>query len=146
VSVEQNKAVVRRFFGEVLDGGNAELMLEIFAPDCVIHFNHLPEPYVGNANYAAALAPGFKRRSHFVTTIQHLIGEGDLVAARIRHEVTYTADVPTRVGTLPAVGKSVTWTANVFFRLVDGRIAEEWIERDETGMIEQLGGLHGPGR
>ena len=58
MSLEANKAVVRRFIEEVLDGGNTDLMLEIFAPDCVIHFAHLAEPYVGNAVYAAALAPG----------------------------------------------------------------------------------------
>jgi predicted ester cyclase len=144
VSTEENKAVVRRFFNEVLDGGNVVLMLELYTPDCVIHFAHLSEPYVGNAAYAAALAPAFERRSHFVTTIEHLIAEGDLVAVRIRHDVTHTADVPSRIGILSAVGKSVSWTANAFFWLEGGRIAEEWIERDEAGMLQQLGGLGSP--
>ena len=58
MSTEQNKLVVRRFIEDVLDGGNTDLILELFAPDCVIRFAHLPEPYVGNATYAAALAPG----------------------------------------------------------------------------------------
>jgi steroid delta-isomerase-like uncharacterized protein len=141
MAIEANKAVVRRFFDEVLDQGKTDLMLELFAPDCVIHFNHLPKPHVGNAAYAAALAPGVRQRSRFETTIQHLIAEGDLVAARIHHTVTYTGDVTTRIGKVPAAGKTITWTANVFFRFEDGRIAEEWIERDEAGMLQQLGVL-----
>jgi predicted ester cyclase len=144
VSTEENKAVVRRFFNEVLDGGNVDLILELYTPDCVIHFAHLSEPYVGNAAYAAALAPGVERRSHLVTTVEHLIAEDDLVAVRIRHDVTYTADVPSRVGMLSAAGKSVSWAAHAFFRLEGGRIAEEWVERDEAGMLQQLGGLGSP--
>jgi predicted ester cyclase len=141
MSLEENKAVVRRFVDEVLDGGNTDLMLEIFAPDCVIHFAHLKEPYVGNTTYAAALAPGVSRRSSFVTTIEQMIAEGDMVALRLRHDVTYTADVPSRVGMLPAAGKTVSWYAHPMFRLKDGKIAEEWVQRDEAGILEQLGAL-----
>jgi ketosteroid isomerase-like protein len=141
MSTEQNKAVVRRFIEEVLDGGRADLVLELFAPDCVIHFAHLPEPYVGNATYAAALTPGVDGRSPYVTTIEHLIAEDDLVAVRLRHDVTYTADVPSRVGMLPATGKSISWMAHPHFRLRDGRIVEQWIQRDEAGILQQLGGL-----
>ena len=145
MTLEANKAVVRRFVEEVLDGGNTDLMLEIFAPDCVIHFAHLAEPYVGNETYAAALAPGMSRRSHFVTTIEHMIAEGDMVALRLRHDVTYTADIPSRVGMLPAAGKSIHWYAHPMFRVRDGKIVEEWVQRDEAGILEQLGGLRRAG-
>jgi len=141
MSTVTNKAVVRRFVEEVLDGGNTDVMLEIFAPNCVIHFAHLAEPYVGNAVYAAALAPGVSRRSSMVTTIEQMIAEGDMVALRLRHDVTYTADVPSRVGMLPAAGKSVSWYAHPMFRLEDGRISEEWVQRDEAGILQQLGAL-----
>jgi predicted SnoaL-like aldol condensation-catalyzing enzyme len=107
VTTEANKAVVRRFIEEVLDAGNTDLMLELFTPDCVIHFAHVPKPHIGNAAYAAALAPNSSRQSRFVTTIEHMIAEGDFVAVQLRHEVTYTADVPSRVGMLSAAGKSL---------------------------------------
>ena len=82
VTTEANKAVVRRFIEEVLDGGNTDLMLELFTPDCVIHFAHPPEPHIGNAAYAAALAPHSSRQSRFVPTIEHMIVEGDFVAVQ----------------------------------------------------------------
>jgi len=141
MSIERNKAVVHRFFEEVLDGGNMDLMLELFASDAVVHRPEVPAPIVGNAAYAALLSPGLARRSHFVTTIEYMIGEDDLVAVRLRHDVTYIADIPSRVGMLKATGKSIHWYAHAFFRVRDGKIVEEWVQRDEAGILQQLGGL-----
>jgi len=45
----------------------------------------------------------------------------------------------------PAAGKTVTWVVHPHFRLKDGRIVTEWIQRDEAGILQQLGGL-GPRR
>ena len=146
MSAEQNKAVVRRFIEDVLDNGQTDLILELFAPDCLIHFAHLPEPHRGNAAYAAALARVTAGRSKMVTTIEHMIAEDDFVAVQLRHVVSYTADLPSRVGILPAAGKTITWVAHPHFRLKNGRIAEEWIQRDEAGILQQLGGLAGAGR
>ena len=75
-----------------------------------------------------------------------MIAEGDLVAVRLRHKVTYRADWQSRAGKIASSGKSITWTANVFFRMRDEMIVEEWVERDEAGMLQQLGALPGPDR
>jgi hypothetical protein len=37
-----------------------------------------------------------------------------------------------------AEGKVVTWPALAMFRIRDGKIAEEWVCRDELGMLMQL--------
>jgi hypothetical protein len=36
-------------------------------------------------------------------------------------------------------GKVVTWSSLTIFRIRDGKIAEEWVCRDELGMLMQLG-------
>jgi predicted ester cyclase len=36
-------------------------------------------------------------------------------------------------------GKTVTWSAIAIFRIRDGKIAEEWVNRDELGMSIELG-------
>jgi hypothetical protein len=37
------------------------------------------------------------------------------------------------------VVKTVTWLAIAIFRIRDGKIAEEWVNRDELGMLIELG-------
>ena len=141
-----NKAVVRRYFENVLDGGQASLVEELFAPDCVVHRPELPEPLVGREQVTAYVSARPRTYSRSVTSFEHVIAEGDLVAVRLRHEVTYRADWQSRAGKIAASGKSITWTANVFFRIRDEMIVEEWVERDEAGMLQQLGALPGPDR
>lgn len=141
MSLEANKALVRRYFDEVLDGKRTEVVYELFATDCRVHFPHETEPRVGSEVVFRSLAAARDNVGTMVSHLEHIIAEGDLVAVRLRHDVTYQADVPSRVGKLSAAGKSVSWVAQAFFRIRDGKIVEEWVQRDEAGILEQLGGL-----
>ncbi|MCH7740897.1 MAG: ester cyclase, partial [Chloroflexi bacterium] len=42
---------------------------------------------------------------------------------------------------IPATGRSVTSTGMAISRLERGRIAEEWINRDDLGLLRQLGAM-----
>jgi predicted ester cyclase len=64
-------------------------------------------------------------------TVEQLIGEGDLVAVRLRGQATHTGEV---MGIAPT-GKRITWTENEIFRLADGRVVESW---GEGGLEEAL--------
>jgi hypothetical protein len=46
-----------------------------------------------------------------------------------------------RIGPQDVSGKSVTWDAIVIFRMQNGKIAEEWVSRDELGMLLSAGVL-----
>ena len=144
MTIAANKSVVRRYFQDVLDGGQVSLVAELFAPDCVVHRSELPVALVGREQMTAYVSARARTYSHSVTSFEHVIAEGDLVAVRLRHEVTYRADWQSRAGKIAAVGKSITWTANVFFRIRNALIVEEWVERDEAGMLQHLGALPGP--
>ena len=146
MTIAANKSVVRRYFQDVLDGGQVSLVAELFAPDCVVHRPELPEALVGREQVTAYVSARPRTYSHSVTSFEHVIAEDDLVAVRLRHEVTYRADWQSRAGKIASSGKSITWTANVFFRMRDEMIVEEWVERDEAGMLQQLGALPGPDR
>ena len=143
MTLAANKSVVRRYIEDVLDGGQASLVAELFAPDCVVHRPELPEPLVGREQVIAYVSARPRAYSHSVTSFEHVIAEGDLVAVRLRHEVTYRADWQSRAGKIASSGKSIAWTANVFFRIRNALIVEEWVERDEAGMLQQLGALPG---
>jgi predicted ester cyclase len=62
-------------------------------------------------------------------TLQDLFGRGDMLVARFTIRAVWPPNLP------------YTNTAIVFFRLEDGRIAEEWWETDFLGVLEQVGQL-----
>jgi len=74
-------------------------------------------------------------------TPEFLIAEGDLVVVhdtgRIKHTGTFQG--------IPPTGKETTVTSTDIYRIVDGKIAEQWFEADFTGMMQQLGVLPGQG-
>jgi predicted ester cyclase len=79
--------------------------------------------------------------SEFKTTIHDLVAVSDLVVCHLSHRVVHRGGSWTsRLGGHEvAEGKAVTWLSLTMFRIRDGKIAEEWVCRDELGMLIQLG-------
>lgn len=128
----RNKQVANRVVTEILSGGNYELANELYAPDFV---NHGQTRDVGLAEDQAA-ARGWKSAfPDLVMTADKLIAEGDLVT------VLWSAR-GTNTGTgngLPATGKALTGRGITIWRIVDGRITEEWSAFDQLSIMQQLG-------
>jgi predicted ester cyclase len=66
--------------------------------------------------------------------VEQLIGEGNMVAVRVRGEATHTG---TLTGVAPT-GRRITWTENELFRLEEGKLAESW---GEGGLDEALASI-----
>jgi len=135
----RNKAVVERYFHEVLDGGRIELMPELFARDAVLH-----RPGVDVVGLDAAmqrLRAVLKDYSVFSTQLSGVMAEGDLVSVRVSHRTRARPHAfRSRAGEVNLRREQqLDWSAIVQFRLKDGRIAEEWVMRDELGMLLQMG-------
>ena len=141
LSAESNKAIVRRYFGEVIDKGNFDVLHEIVATDCVIHRPETSEPIRGLEAFRSALGRILQGYSEFATTIHDLMAEEDRVACRLSHQAVNRGEWRSRLGTHAVAGKSVTWPAIAIFRIRDGKIAEEWVSRDELGMLIEIGVL-----
>lgn len=137
MSTASHKEIVRRYFAEAVDKRDAEVLDELMTPECVIHRPELSEPVRGVEN----LKRGFARTLYHEmrTTIEDLIAEGDRVACRLSHRAVYRAEWTSRLGRHAVSGRTVSWSAIVIFRFRDGKIAEEWVSRDELGMLLQLG-------
>jgi hypothetical protein len=77
----------------------------------------------------------------FSTDISGEIAEGDMVCVRLRHRTRVRPHVfRGRAGDVNIQNeRALEWSAIVQFRLSDGKIAEEWVMRDELGMLLQLG-------
>ena len=85
---------------------------------------------------------GFSRAySEFTTTIHDMIAEEDRVTCRLSHRAVNRGEWTSRLGRHEVAGKTVSWPAIAIFHIRDGKIAEEWVSRDELGMLIELGVL-----
>jgi len=109
MSTEQNKAVVRRFMTEVLQGGNVDLLDEVLAPTYV-------NPAMGGADRAGfkAILAGMAAAGMgmHISNID-LMADGDAVVARFTLEVA-------RTGAEKLAAQGLT-----YYRLADGKIVED---------------------
>ena len=138
-TVSAQQKLVLSYFRDVLDGRALGLLDQMFHADGVIH---RPE---GELNGLAAIR-GFLERglatfARFETEVHDVVESGDRVVVRITHRGLGDGVFRSRLGDYDIKGKSVTWDATVIFRLKDGKIAEEWVSRDELGILLSSGVL-----
>jgi len=141
MSTEQNKQLVLRWRDEIWNKRNVNIIDELHAPDFVGHYNGFPgSPFRGREAlkqvFAAYLA-AFDIR----VTPQFFIAEGDFVVV---HDTTWAKHTGAFRGIAPT-GKEVTSTSTDIYRIVDGKIVEQWYESDFTGGMHQLGLFPAPG-
>jgi predicted ester cyclase len=129
--------LVRRYFHEVLDQGNVELIPELFHDRCIMH---RPGGTVVGLEAVRGVAERRKETfSFFETTIHDAFGAGDKLVMRLTHRGVGGGVWRSRLGNYDVTGKSVTWNAIAIFRFEQKKIAEEWVTRDELGMVLQFG-------
>jgi len=129
---EQNKAIARRAFEEILSRGRLELTQQFYAKDFVNHGIHRDASLEEDQ---AALKGWHQAFSDVAIVPEKLIAEGDLV-------VVYWIARGTNTGTgngLPATGKKAELAGITIWRIVDGKIREEWSAFDQLSMMQQLG-------
>ena len=129
---EQNKAIARRAFEEILSKGRFELAEQLYAKDFVNHGIHR------NASLEedqAALKGWHQAFPDISIVPEKLIAEGDLVAI---HWIARGTNTGTGNG-LPATGKKGELAGITIWRIVDGKIKEEWSAFDQLSMMQQLG-------
>ena len=139
MSTESNKEIVRCYFEEALDKRDLGVLDGIVATDCIIHRPEVSEPIRGLEDFKCALERILNVYSEFTTTIHDLIAEEDRVACRLSHRAVNRGEWTSRLGRHAVAGKTVTWQAIAIFRIRDRKITEEWVCRDELGMLIELG-------
>ena len=130
---EQNKDVVKRYWEGKWNDRRPQILDELQTPDVKYHgtsmeMNNLEEYRQVYNMYLSAF-----HDTHII--IEDLISEGDKVMSRVSWTATQKGDL----GDLPATGKTGTVKVFTVFRLVNGKIAEEWEIMDELGLMMQLG-------
>ena len=134
----ENKTVVRRYYDEVLNQGNLDVLEELAVPDYVEH-NPLPGQSAGLPGLlqrAAMLSTAFRPRF----TLDDLIAEDDRVVVRWTNHGTHQGEF---LG-MPATGRSFAITGIDIHALRDSKLAEHWDVVDQLSLLQQLGMLPSP--
>jgi steroid delta-isomerase-like uncharacterized protein len=137
MSVVTNQELFRRYFDEVANGGNLDLADEIFAADYLHHdpANPDPRPVVGPQGVKDHLASLRGAFPDLVFEIDDTIDDGDQIIIRWTARGTNTGDY---FG-IPATGKPIEITGMNTWRTRDGQAIEGWVNRDDMGLLQQLG-------
>ena len=139
MSAEENKAVVRRFFEELLSTDNFAFADELLSRDFRFYFAGSPDP-MNLESYKEFLVA---RRAPFpdrLFVVEDMIAEGDKVSARFTMRGTHKGEL---WGIAPS-GRKVTITGIDMIRLSEGKMVEDRVEMDQLGMMQQLGVIASP--
>ena len=134
MSTEENKALVRREYELGVNPKNFSVRDEVLSSTFVAHFPGHP-PIQGIDAFRQFTAAFFTAFPDLTTTIEDLMAEGDKVAVRQTWRGTHTTDFLH----IPPTGKQVTFTSIEIYRVSGGKLAEEWVEIDMLGLLQQLG-------
>ena len=139
MSIEENKAVVRRFFEELLSTDDLAVADELLSPGFRFYFAGSPDPLdlKRYKKFLVARRVAFPDR-RFV--VEDMIAEGDKVSARFTMRGTHKGELR---GVAPS-GREVTMTGIDLIRLAEGKMVQDRVEVDQLGMMQQLGAIASP--
>ena len=124
MSVEQNKATLKRIYDEVWNKGNTSLIPELVSPAFFTRGLHKNlSGHQGYTEMVTRLRAGMPD-VHF--TIDEAVGEGDNLVYRITGEGTYR-------------GKKYRWTQALFTSYQEGKVAEALSISDNLPWYQPLG-------
>ena len=136
-TIDQNKAIARRWSEELWSRGNLAVADEIIAPDYERHDPGDPFPAKGPDDVKRIVTMLRSMLPDFHIQVETIIAEGDFVVSRYTATATDTAGY---MG-MPATGKKIRTQAIQIFRFANGKIVERWAARDDLGTLKQLGHL-----
>jgi steroid delta-isomerase-like uncharacterized protein len=139
MSAADNRALIKRFYDEGWNANNLDVYDELVTEDFVDH-QAIPGLPPGRDGFKGLNAMFRSAFPDVWVEIDNVVAEDDKVGCRWTSTATHKGDL---FG-IPATGNKVEVTATVFYRVEDGRLAEGWINRDDVGLMRQLGVIPSP--
>jgi len=140
MSVDENKALVRRWFEVAWNEHRPEAVAELLADDCVLHDNQPGQDSRGFAGWMEQTRPFREALPDLHFTVEDIVGEGDTVAARFVVCGTHCGE-----GLGPPTGKRIEVHGMVFAVVRDGKVAEGWNGFDLLSFFDQIGAVNRTG-
>jgi predicted ester cyclase len=137
MSTEENKAALQRLLQWQVSG-DLNTVDQVIAANWVNH-DGSTQGYEGFRQMTMGFRSAFPG---FQVEIEDILAEGDKVACRVRFRGTNSGSF---MG-IPPTGKAVAVTATGIYRVVDGRVTDNWVNFDMLGLLQQLGVVPAPGQ
>jgi steroid delta-isomerase-like uncharacterized protein len=139
---EEAKRLFQRYFDEVTNKGRLDLVGEMFADDYAHHDPANPDSAIGGVEdvkfHLMALRNAFPDVKF---SVEQMIANGDDILVRWSATLTHTGDY---FG-IPPTGKAARITGMNYWRMADGKAIEGWVNRDDFGLLQQIGVIPTPG-
>lgn len=142
MSTESNKAIVQRFYEEVFNQRNVEMIDELVSTEFV---NHDPTAVASRdpesmKQFIKTLTEAFPDHHHH---IEDLIAERDKVVMRCTLTATHAGQFPGFLD-MPPTGKAICQRQIHILRVYNDQLIEHWVVRDDLTMMHQLGLIPNP--
>jgi steroid delta-isomerase-like uncharacterized protein len=132
-SAAANAELVRAGF-QAFNAGDTGACLALMAPDLITNLAEMPAPQHGSDVWREGFEMMKRAFPDLHATIEDIFAAEDKVAVRLRFRGTHSGEF---LG-FPATGHTVEYVSHEFYRIADGRIAEEWICSDMATLFGQL--------
>jgi steroid delta-isomerase-like uncharacterized protein len=140
MSTETNKRIIVGGFEEGMNQGNLAYFDQYATPTYVNH--NMPVPGAGPEAMKMAVGMFKTAFPDFHVTIEEVLAEGDRVSTLGYFTGTHLGDF----NGIPATGKSIRAGYIDIWRLENGQVAENWVQMDMMGLLQQLGVIPAPGQ
>lgn len=129
------RTVIERYFEEVWNQGQLDVLDELLAPDYVNHSSSMPDAPPGPEGVKPIVAAMRRAFPDLHYTIDRMVVGDDAVAVRVTLTGTHVGDF---FG-IPPTGKPFKVTQTNIEQFRDGKIVAHWRNTDELSLLRQLG-------
>jgi steroid delta-isomerase-like uncharacterized protein len=136
-SVEQHKALVRRWIDQGFNKRELSVVDELFSSEVIVNGQR-----VGGPGLKESMTRFIKAFPDLHVTITDVVAERDKVVIWYTVQGTQTGEFQE----IRATGKSVRWSGADLFRFEKGKIVECRFLDDSLGLVRQLGATLSPPR
>ena len=133
MSLEENKVIASRLTYEGLNKKDVDGMDDYIADDYV--FNGAPpDLHPGLKGLKQFFIMMFEAFPDWNSYVEDMVAEGDKVAVRWGATGTHKGEWEG----IPPTGKKVEWKGLLIYRIVEGKLAEEWVFDNTVSIIQEL--------
>jgi steroid delta-isomerase-like uncharacterized protein len=146
MSAEENKRIAWRYYREIHNDGNYDVIDELMAPDFLFTIPTHPEPFHGPEGFKTLVHNLHSAFPDVHFTVEHLLADGDTVVGHWTAAGTHSGTpLRTVLGDIPASNRPFVIDGMTWFRMRDGKIVEALANEDTVGLLTQLGVLPSDG-